>query len=299
MQFLIQFNHSNDKIVFESVQDDVVRHFVTQVNEVGCNNFIVLNNFVDRTKSIINTLKSIIDDIAQWPVEIRPPFIESYTELNLLDQSVLNQLHADWANGFSINWDVKYNHNRYQTELTTWIFDQFPDEIPYPPFSVVLEKLNLLTRYRELNPVIHALEGTFELMKFEGRTTGWTDKEWIELSNPFGTSIVSNTNTNFTIEFNHLGRTLYNKWLHFDTKLECNDENTFRFIVPSVSISLSPPRTNGYCQEFLTWCETLNQIPSGSNICLGNIVDLNQNLCYYRSLILENAKQNNVFSITY
>ena len=96
---------------------------------------------------------------------------------------------------------------------------------------------------------------------------------------------------NFSLRYFHLGRSLYNKFYNWDLELEY-DDNTFNEIIARVGISLTPPETIPYSNEYIRWCNRHNQIPSGNHINIGNIPDLQHKLLSYRQLIYRNVENN-------
>jgi hypothetical protein len=120
---------------------------------------------------------------------------------------------------------------------------------------------------------------------------------WVEFKNPYPKSLITNDNCNFKISFNHLGRPLYSKYQNFDTDLEYCDENTFDQLLGFVEIDLVNPQTHAYSPEYIAWCQKHNREPSGSNLNIGNMVDLNNQLAEYRSIVYRNTRNSNKFSI--
>ena len=139
---------------------------------------------------------------------------------------------------------------------------------------------------------VHQLEISFKEVKFEV-----TDQNWIEFTNPFGKEILTNNINNFSISFNHLGRTLYNKFVYFDSNLEFDDENSFNELLGFVSIKLEQPQTIPLSSEYVNWCKHHNRVPSGDYLNIGNIPNLVEKLTDYRTIIFRNTLQNNAFSI--
>lgn len=292
MQFNLVFANSGDYIVLDSLQDDVLLYFVDQLNSHGCNSFVSTGNQTDEIRARISSLRRAAQLIHLWPEEIRPAWIKSLDRRECLDQDLLNHLHSAWVQSNTQPWDVRQKKAQYGSSIVDRVFDQLPDDAMIPPFAVVLDKLQLLDLYRQLNVLIHKVESSFDHMRFCQQQQGW-----IEFDNPFGSSIVSNDIAHVSIAFNHLGRTLYDKWSSFDCELNYPDENTFRELLPFVDVRLVRPQTLGYSSQYLDWCRQHNRQPSGSTVCVGNIPDLASNLTKYREMMLDNLAQGNSFSI--
>jgi hypothetical protein len=292
MRFALLFEGTGDHIVLESLQDDVLRFYIQNLESAQRNRFVPFDGFVNEVKSKIAAIQKITAQVNEWPPEIRPSWITALTVDQCLDQSLLNQLHADWVKSMTDPWDIQQKRLDYESDLVHMVFDQFPDDLMCPPTAVVLEKLGLLDLYRQLNSDIHRIECQFDRVRFKSSVP-----DWIEFLNPFGPGIASNDIAHFSIAFNHLGRTQHNKWETFDTDLVCSDQNTFHELLPFVDLRLTRSETNGYSPEYLAWCSRHKLQPSGNYICLGNIPDLEQRLSYYRGMIFNNLDQGNSFSI--
>jgi hypothetical protein len=102
---------------------------------------------------------------------------------------------------------------------------------------------------------------------------------------------------NFRISFNHLGRSLYEKYQNFDTDLACDDENTFDQLLGFVDLSLIRPRSHSFSEEYILWCKQHNKVPSGGFLNIGNLVDFENRLTDYRVVIYRNIKSSNSFRI--
>jgi hypothetical protein len=168
----------------------------------------------------------------------------------------------------------------------------FSDDIPSPPVGVVIQKLGMKNFYDNINLDLHELESAVAKNKF-----CTADQSWIEFENIFGTDILTNNINHFSLSFNHLGRTLYNKFLQFDHDLVFDDENSFDQLLGFVEITLQPAQTIPLSVEYVDWCCAHNKTPSGDKLNIGNIPDLPKRLTDYRKIIFQNTLQNNTFSI--
>lgn len=291
MEFSLIFDNSDEQIIFESLHDDLVKFYIDQLNELGVNSFSCFNS-VDKTLTeSLKSLSDLINEINSWPNEIKPPFFNEQISQQYFDQRVLNKLHANWAQSLEQLFDIRKIQKLYDTPLMAQIFDMFPDDIPTPSYANILQKLNLLNLYNELNTRLHKVEGLFDEIKYSNT--------WIEIPNPFGTNVVSDNIANISMWFHHLGRTYHNKWSNWDSDLEFQDENTFNYFLPCIDIKLQRAQTVPYTPEYLTWCTKQHIIPSGNIVCLGNIPDLEQNLTNYRIMIFENITAGNSFKLQY
>jgi hypothetical protein len=295
MKFSLAFENSGDVIPLQTINNktaDVLCYYVDHLNEQNLNKFALFNsgNKIDQA---IKKLHATIGECNEFIYELLDYYIPTYSAEDYLDQRVLNKLHADWVNSQSIQYNIiekrkKYN-NSVQAEL---IHTMFPDEIPDPPLATIIDKLGFKNSYNNINLDVHALESLLSKIKFVT-----ADHPWVEFTNPFGSEILTNDIGNFSLSFNHLGRTLYNKFLWFDHSLEFDDENSFDQLLGFVEINLQPPQSIPLSNEYVAWCRTHNKVPSGDNLNIGNITNLQARLTDYRKIIFQNTLQNNIFSI--
>ena len=94
MQVSLIFNNSGDEIKFVATNHDVVDYYIDQLNLYNVNNFSVtrpsqLNSFIEQLRNDIdksNEFLHILTDYKQGIID--------YTDIDLIDQAVLNQLHC-------------------------------------------------------------------------------------------------------------------------------------------------------------------------------------------------------------
>jgi hypothetical protein len=297
MKFYIIFDKSGDYIEFNSLNFDtytVLEYYVSQLNSKNINNFSYRNpaNFIDQRIELLHSTVISINKIISTITDISFP---AYADKDAyLDQKVLNKYHADWVNSQSVDYDIDKHRSSFDqrvVEVANKLHDMFPDDIRVTNIGNVLEKLRQLEIYNDLNMYVHRLESVFSTLRYKVDS-------WIEIDNPFSKELVTNNVSNFKISFNHLGRTLYNKYQTFDSKLEYQDENTFNQLLGFVDISLERPQTYSYSPEYLQWCQEQNQIPSGTQLNIGNIDDLEEHLTDCRLIISRNIRNNNSFGIS-
>jgi len=154
-------------------------------------------------------------------------------------------------------------------------------------------KLGYIYAYEEVNLTVHRLEHFFSQdIEFKA------DQKWQVFDNPFVNQIQSvNDVVNFSFGYTYVGRQYYNKWKYFDTELECTDHYNYETLEWAFQINLNRPETISYSTEFIQWCQHHNVPATTTQIPLANIVDLDKNLHYYRTLIYKNSQQNNKASL--
>ena len=294
MSYLLVFKNSGDVITFDPVNQEVLDFYIDQLTHQNLNNFSPVNQYLG--KLILNQVDSIklsIQQVNKWLFDLADTQFEVYNSEGYLDQRVLNHIHAQWVQIQSMPYDIQKKRKQFNyTGIAEQIHDMFPDDIQMPPMGVVIDKIGKKNIFNSLNvPHVHKIETMFDI-KYQ------TSTNWTKIAdNHFSKKILNNNISNLSISFNHLGRTLYNKFINFDHALECNDENSFNELLGYVTLNLRPSETIGYSNEYLTWCKSHNKEPIGDFLNIGNIPNLYENLTKYRIIIFKNLLAGNSFSI--
>jgi hypothetical protein len=294
MKFQIVFENSGDTIEFVSINHEVLEYYVDQLNQQNH------NSFSSKSKSWANDIEQQIEqlnwnlqDVNSWINELIDWQYDVFDSESYLDQYNLNKLHADWVKSQTKIYNIDAKRQQYNfSGIAERIHDMFSDSERFVTFGNLVSKLHRTQQYDDINIKIHKLEEKFELIKFEV-----SDGSWQQFSNIFDKSILTNDIANFSLSFNHLGRTLYNKFQTFDLNLDHDDENSYNELLGFVSIRLLPAQTIPLSAEYQTWCQHHGRRPCGEYLNLGNIPDLHNRLTYYRQMIFKNIKNNNTFSI--
>jgi hypothetical protein len=291
MDFSIIFQNSGDAIPFRTINDsldEVLSYYVEKLNEQNLNTFS--SPVAGKIKHAIETLHTTIVECNKFVYELLDYNIDTYSTEEYLEQRNLNKLHADWVKSQHIKYNILEKKNKYASEQANRIHNIFPDDVPEPYIGSVVSRLGYADTYNQLNIGVHNLEQLFANIKF---FVG----EWVEFPNPFPKSYITNDVCNFRFNFNHLGRSLENKFNSFDHTMEFDDENSFNELLGFVELNLMSPQTIPLSSEYVEWCKKFNKEPSGKYFNIGNIPYLNENLTKYREIIFRNSLQNNVFSI--
>jgi hypothetical protein len=291
MNFSLVFQNSGDSLPFYTINSqaaDVLTYYVENLNDQNLNKFS--SSVGIEIDNSINELHSTIVDCNKDIYELLDQYIDTYSVDEYLDQRNLNKLHADWVRSQSITYNILEKRKQYKSAQAELIHSMFPDNIPTPELGSVLSKLSIGKIYGNINVHVHQIESLFTNIKF-------AIAEWTSIPNPFTKSIITNNICNFGLSFNHLGRTLYNKFMFFDQDLEFDDENSYNQLLGFVDVKLVHPQTIPLSNEYVAWCATHNKIPSGEHLNIGNIIDLHKNLTDYRKIIFRNTLQNNAFTI--
>lgn len=294
MNFSLIFENTNDSIVFNAINPDVVEYYVQQLNHNSINLFSCSNsNNGDYIKNRLTTLHESIEYNNVLLEELFDQKFPTYDLDQYLDQRHLNQLHVDWVKAQTWTYNVDEKRQQFNnTGLAEQLYQMYPENNKFPTLNGVLLNIGKQKEFDLINdPNIHELEQSFNRIRFSAEV------DWIEFKNPFPKSYATNDVCNFYFPFCHLGRSLYNKFVNYDHNLEFDDENTFDELLKFVEISLSRPQTIPYSNEFIEWCHRHNREPAGILIPMGNIPDLSTNLKSYRTIMLNNLLQKNKFTI--
>lgn len=288
------FDNTGDEIPFDPVNQVVLDFYIDRLNQLNLNSFFSKYQQGTAIQYNIDGLKSNILEVNKWLYDLADVTFDVCDDEKYLDQRVLNKLHADWANLQHQVYDIQKKRKQFNfSGPAEQIHDMFPDDIQTPPLAVVIDKLGLSPIYNSINaPYVHKLEEMFNIVRYTVSDT------WTKLSdNPFPKTVLTNDRANISISFNHLGRTLYNKFINFDRDLEFADENSYNELLGFVTLSLLPSQTIPLSIEYVNWCKHHNKEPSGDFLNIGNIPNLYENLTKYRIIIFRNLLANNRFSI--
>jgi hypothetical protein len=294
MKFSLVFKNSGDSITFESLNDSIVEFYVDYLNTHDLNEFESVNPQCGNTISQkISTLHENIQEVNKWIEILIDKKFESVSEHDYLNQDILNAYHADWVKSQSHPYDINNKRIKYNNSaLVEQVHDSYPDEIRFPPVGDVINKLNYKEIYDKININVHNVERSFDSVKYQVR-----NQDWVEIKNPFLQQGLSHNIANFKMSFNHLGRTLYNKFTKQDNRLQYHDENTYSELLGFVELQLVPSETVEMSVEYKEWCKIHDRDPLGEHLNLGNIPDLDKRLTDYRIVVYRNLLKDNSFSI--
>jgi hypothetical protein len=294
MKFSLVFENSGDFISFNPVNQELLEFYIDRLNQQSLNRFFSEDScYGQKILDSINKLDSNILEINNWLNKFTDIKFDSHTTEEYLCQHVLNKIHADWATSHSLSYDILEKRKQYNfSGLVENIHEKFPDDIPTPSLSTVLSKLELNDIYDSINFSVHKLERLFNGIQYTV-SDSWT----IVSNNHFPKSFITNDLANLQLSFNHLGRTLYDKFVSFDLDLKCNDENSYNELLGYVTLNLLPSQTVPLSLEYVDWCKYHNKTPCGMFLNIGNIPNLYENLTKYRIIIFRNLLNNHGFSI--
>lgn len=289
MRFSLIFNKTGDSIPFEVVENQMLfEYFVDKVNTESINEFGVNFDFAQTIHKNLNTLDFNINKTNEIFYNLTGVRIDRKSNLtDYLDQSVLNNLHADWVNSQKIQIDIdvlRFSDNSDIADLGGQLHHSTPDEIRMLSVADALSKLGYLDWYEDINMSVHRLESILRRnVEFSS-----VDK-WKVFDNPFIDSMVTNNGgCNFGFGYTYLGRQTYDKFINFDDSLSCDDFYNFETLEFSFTLNLGKQQTIPFSKEFLQWSRDNNIKPMGTQVPIGNVVDLNKNLHKYRTILYKN-----------
>jgi hypothetical protein len=294
MKFKLIFENSNDSIDFETVYNvEILEYLVTISDTKNCNSFsdehVVSNtvsNRLNELHSAITLTNSVMTSLCNQK------FTEYEDLLEYLDQKTLNRQHEQWVLSQQQIIDIdqlRFSENKQTSKLGWQLHDMYPDEIRRILLAEAMQKLGFIFPYEEVNMTVHRLEQFFaEDIEFK------SSSKWQVFDNPYQDSMISNNDiVNFSLGYTYVGRQYYNKWQFWDTNLEFGDHYNYETLEFAFQINLHRPQTVPFSQEFLAWQQAQKVKPIATQIPIANIVDLEKNLKYYRTMLYNNSKAGN------
>ena len=298
MKFNIIFENSGDTIPLEIVANqELLEFFVAAANSKS-------NNLFSNNKKLFNDANKKLNDI-NWALSKVNEVIylltgNSFTQQNFIenyfDQDFLNKTHADWVFSQSKLIDIdklRFSNKSDIALIGNKLHELYPDNIRIIKLAEALDKLGYFYPYEEVNLSVHRLESLFTSnLEFSA------DIKWDVINNPFADTMVSNNNiTNFCFGYTYVGRQYYNKFQYFDTELKYQDHYNYETLEFSFQLNLSRPQTIPFSKEFLEWTKKQNIPTITTQLPIGNIFSLEDNLLEYRKLLYRNSRDDNRASI--
>jgi hypothetical protein len=294
MKLNLVFENSNDCIPLVVVNNsDILEYFVSQADSNKCNNFSDNQNIsvtVDRFLNELHTALSLTNSI--MPSLCNITFPQNTQLLDYLDQSFLNKQHEQWVLSQNQIIDIdalRFSQDKQVSNVGWKLHDMFPDSIRKIRLAEAMQKLGFIFPYEEVNLTVHRLELFFSRdIEFK------SDAKWEVFDNPFLDSMVSSNDiVNFSFGYTYVGRQYYDKWQYWDTTLECVDHYNYETLEYAFQMNLSRPQTIPFSQEFISWCNQTGAKPIARQLPIANIVDLEKNLTYYRTMLYKNSAAGN------
>lgn len=259
MKAKIIWHNTGDEIIFVPCDCELFEYWVSGLHQATYNDF----SLTESDFCFVSTEKLKISLERCKTYATRIPFLISNWDGDCLDQHYLNVLHKEWV----------------ETSKA------------YPRLIQLLKQLGIEQEWRDINFYIHEIEGNFKF-KF----ANYISDPW-QLPNPYGNKILGFTTANFSLGFDNLGRSSYNKFLCRDENVDDSDTNDRSMLSGLVKISLDKPLTWQPPGEYIQWCKEKNWPVIGDSLPLGNIENLDENLTDIRHVLVRNIyEQNGTFS---
>ena len=299
MRFNLVFKNSNDIIPFEVTHNhNLFKWFVDRANATNNNCFgesgavyMSCNRLLTQLHQSLSKTNEVI-----WPLSEKS-FPQCDNLIDYLDQKFLNRQHDLWVKSqfhvVDID-DLRYSDHYGKNKIGNRLHDSYPDNIRKIKLAEAMIKLGYIHAYEEVNMTVHRLENFFSQdIEFKA------DHKWQVFDNPFVDQMEStNDVVNFSFGYTYVGRQYYNKWKYFDTDLECTDHYNYETLEWAFQLNLDRPETVAYSPEFVQWCDQHSVPAVTTQLPIANVIDLDKNLHYYRTILYKNSQQNNRASLT-
>lgn len=298
MKFNLVFDNTNDVVPFEVVHNhDMIKWYINQATREGHNSFDAptVASHCDQLLNQLHWSLSKTNEVLWLLCGQTLP--ENHNLLNYLDQEFLNRQHDVWVKSQSLVIDIdqlRHSEDVRQAKLGNMLHCAYPDSTRKIKLAQAMTKLGYIFPYEEVNLTVHRLESFFaNNIEFK------SDAKWQVFDNPYRSGMTSNNDVvNFGFGYTYVGRQYYNKWKYFDTDLACTDHYNYETLEWAFQINLDRPETVAYSPEFLAWCDRHTVPPMTTQIPIANVIDLDQNLHYYRTVLYKNSQQKNKAKLT-
>lgn len=294
MKFNLVFDNTNDVIPFETKYNHkLIEWFVDHANTTKNNSFGDDSMIYSNCNQLLTQLHWSLSKTNEilWPLS-QTAFPQCDQLTDYLDQKFLNRQHELWTMSQRSVIDIDHMRTSEQADknkIGNILHELYPDDVRTIKLAEAMSKLGYIYPYEEVNLTVHRLE------RFFARKTEFkADSKWQVFDNPFVTSLESNNDVvNFSFGYTYVGRQYYNKWKCFDTDLECADHYNYETLEWAFQINLDRPETVEYSTEFVNWCQQHAVPQQTTQLPIANIVDLDKNLHYYRTMLYKNSQQKN------
>jgi hypothetical protein len=294
MKLNLIFENSNDTIEFDVVYNsDILEHVVAKSNANDCNSYSDDGNISSSVNRYLNELHSSVTlTNTVMPLLCDQKFAEHTDLLEYLDQKFLNRQHEQWVLSQQTIIDIdklRFSQDKTISQLGWRLHDLYPDEIRQIRLAEAMQKLGFIFPYEEVNMTVHRLEQFFaKNIEFKSQS------KWQIFDNPFQDTMISNNDVvNLSFGYTYVGRQFYNKWQYFDTDLDCVDHYNYDTLEYAFQINLDRPQTIPYSKEFINWQQQKGVKAIATQIPIANIIDLEKNLKYYRTMLYKNSRAGN------
>jgi hypothetical protein len=269
MRLKLTWKNTQDELLFDVINDDLVGWFVEKSNSQGQNRYETGDQVIDElvktqdTEVLIKQEIEYINTVNDVLTKLKLPKFDFPD--NWFNQAQLNKLHKDWS------------ETRYQQ----------------PKLTELLYKIDkkYYEAYQEMNCHIHLIERSFQ-HRFRDKT------HW-RIKNPFHCTAYEWQVCHLYLEYPGHGRNAFEKFQWIDDGADSErDVNNWDNIDSMLGINFVKPYKIEPPQEFLEWCQQQNLVPHGYSLPLANLSDWRNQLSKARKMVTENVKiKDNYFSL--
>ena len=294
MKFSLVFDNSGDQIDFQTIYNEqILEYFINISERKGYNSFTddgIVRNEVGKLLNEIHFSLSKSNEIL-YPLYDQL-FSEHDDRLDYLDQKILNKQHESWVESqyhvIDID-ELRFSTDKEKSRLGNQLHEAYDDDTRKILLAEAMCKLGYIFPYEEVNMTVHRIEKFFNSnIEFKSQA------KWRVFRNIFEEEMISNNNfVNFSFGYTYVGRQYYDKWISFDTELEFKDHYNYEHLEWAFQINLGRPQTIPYSPEFIEWCKRKNVLPISEQIPVGNVIDLEKHLHYYRVMLYKNSRNGN------
>lgn len=268
MQFKITWSRTQDYILFDSLNDDLVEWFIV-TNHKQNSKYQLADQVIDilmrsaDTNTIIQEEQAYMHKVNEALKKLRLPIIREPTDW--FDQQQLNRLHADWS-------ETRFN----MPKLSELFYHMDPD---------------LYRAYQEMNCHIHLIERSFDY--------SFRAIQYWSLPNPFQHKWFEWQNSHLRMTYPGHGRQAFEQFEWMDDNEDMlRGMNNWGNLDSFVDITLRRPYRMQPPEEFVAWCQQHDILPNHYHIPLANVHDWRNRLTEARHTLAKNVKlEENYFSL--
>lgn len=304
MDFFLKFESSKDVIPFSIIKNErLFSWFLEKINTGNNNRFLISQPWINEVTRALETLDNNIRTVNDVINNLLGYKFRELDDINdYLDQDFLNKTHCDWVKSQEavLNIDaLRTSDNPITKEMGESLHHQYPGDIRNVRLAPLLQKLDYIDIYEDINMSIHRLEALLGGSPGQDIKIDFANDDRYDMirNEKYDETEFTNDNTNFSFSYTYLGRQNYDKWLNYDNNLDYDDDYNYEKLELAFSLHLGRTETIPFSEEFLSWCKDKNIKPIW-HLAIANIPDLQNRLFEYRKIVYTNGKAGNYASLS-
>lgn len=227
------WSSTGDSLELELVDPAIFEYWVSQVSSGQKNKFRhVDSTFVDTT-GLAAAVAEVNTILVKFNIDT---FVDPGSDW--YDQNNLNILHEQW---------VKLQHKH---KNIVQLLSKFPN--------------NLVKTFHDINHLIHKIEDSVTIVYDNDKDVVW------QTPNIFGSDILKFGTWHAELTYQNLGRSTFEKWMHYDTNLVDSDTNNFTHFGGQIQFNICRPIELKAPVEYIDYCNKNNVCPYGNKLPIGN-----------------------------